>query len=157
MQFTIPLLALVASASASMGSWNVTIEKYAYANGYSMQTVNAQFVSDSYLDGLFSNCTTISNPVDPSTNIDACIPLDFSYNYDGTSKLPHPSIQDSRAFGGEEMLTVNLSALKVQQNIQKPDPGVTVFGEAPLELKGADAVGRHFKGNAIFDVTRAIA
>ncbi|RAR14307.1 hypothetical protein DDE83_002257 [Stemphylium lycopersici] len=132
MQFTIPLLALVASASASMGSWNVTIEKYAYANGYSMQTVNAQFVSDSYLDGLFSNCTTISNPVDPSTNIDACIPLDFSYNYDGTT-------------------------LKVQQNIQKPDPGVTVFGEAPLELKGADAVGRHFKGNAIFDVTRAIA
>jgi hypothetical protein len=34
---------------------------------------------------------------------------------------------------------------------------MTVFGDAPLELQADDSVGRSFKGNAIFDVSSAIA
>jgi hypothetical protein len=48
------------------------------------------------------------------------------------------------------------TAIKVQQNVEKPNP-MTVFGSGELELKVNDGAGRSFKGNAIFDVTSATA
>ena len=57
---------------------------------------------------------------------------------------------------GKRIETNERVAIKVQQNVQKPNP-MTVFGSAPLELKVDGAAGRTFKGRAIFDVTSATA
>jgi hypothetical protein len=56
-----------------------------------------------------------------------------------------------------EQYANNKTAVKVQQNIEKPNP-MTVFGEAPLtQTAQPGGAGRSYKGNAIFDATRAIA
>jgi hypothetical protein len=56
-----------------------------------------------------------------------------------------------------EQYVNNKTAVKVQQNIEKPNP-MTVFGEAPLtHTAQPGGAGRSYKGNAIFDATRAIA
>jgi hypothetical protein len=164
MQYTTPLLfALAASASATtlprssdMGSWNVTLTKSSYANGYTSQSVNAIFVSESYHSpGLITNCKTEYNPNAEPKESSSCEPSanGFSYEYDGASKSAssfRTRIQTREARANET------TAIKVQQNLAKPDP-MTVFGDAPLELKVDDSVGRSFKGNAIFDVSSAIA
>jgi hypothetical protein len=156
MQPTTILLALAAIASASdMGSWNVTLTKSSFANGYSSQSVNAIFVSDSYPSpGLITNCKSEHNPTADPVESSSCEPAEngFSYEYDGASKFE----RRGGCGKGEEMESNRTTAIKVQQNVEKPNP-MTVFGNAPLEVKVDGAAGRSFKGNAIFDVTSAIA
>ncbi|KAH6614350.1 hypothetical protein C7974DRAFT_380676 [Boeremia exigua] len=140
MQFTITLFTLAAAtavnaanAASHLGAWNVTISKSAYANGYRSQTVLADFASDAYAgdDIIRTVCKYEYNPTADPKETKSCEPNTFSYEYDGTT-------------------------VKVQQNVEKPNP-MTVFGEAPLELKLQAGSGKTAKGNAIFDATRAIA
>jgi hypothetical protein len=96
MQFTTALLALAASAASAsasdMGSWNVTMEKSAYANGYFSYNVNAIYVSDSYPSpGVITNCKSVHNPTADPADTSSCEPAanGFSYEYSGTSKYPY--------------------------------------------------------------------
>jgi hypothetical protein len=94
MRFTIaaPIAALAASVAASeLGSWNVTLTKSSFVNGYQSESVNAIFVSDSYLSpGLITECKTVHDPNATPKDSSSCEPAanGFSYEYDGTSKLP---------------------------------------------------------------------
>ncbi|CAN9395681.1 unnamed protein product [Alternaria alternata] len=139
MQFTTALFALAAATAANaasdLGAWNVTIESNSAANGYRSRTVLADFASDAYAgdDVIRTVCKYEFIPgADGAKETESCEPNTFSYEYDGTT-------------------------VKVRQNIEKPNP-MTVFGEAPLtQTMQPGGNGRGYKGNAIFDATRAIA
>ncbi|KAH8633183.1 hypothetical protein IG631_11817 [Alternaria alternata] len=139
MQFTTALFALAAATAANaasdLGAWNVTIESNSAANGWKSRTVLADFASDAYAgdDVIRTVCKYEFIPgADGAKETESCEPNTFSYEYDGTT-------------------------VKVQQNIEKPNP-MTVFGEAPLtQTMQPGGASRSYKGNAIFDATRAIA
>ncbi|KAH6625207.1 hypothetical protein C7974DRAFT_413739 [Boeremia exigua] len=131
------LLALTASASAAvlprsqLGSWEFSLYRSAYASGYQSTIATAVYTSESYPEGLRKECTHILNPFAEPIQTDKC-DEGFSYSYDGQ--------------------TVSLS-----QVVQKPSANTTVFGNAPLELKVADSVGRSWKGEATVEVSSATA
>jgi hypothetical protein len=47
-------------------------------------------------------------------------------------------------------------AVKVQQNIEKPQK-MTVFGDAPLDIKNDGSIDGPYSGNVFIDADRAIA
>ncbi|KAF1837867.1 hypothetical protein BDW02DRAFT_543046 [Decorospora gaudefroyi] len=122
---TTTLLALLATTTALTPAWNVTLTRTP-----TEQTVSAQFVSDSYPSGIFSECVYVYATQQEE---EGCSENGFGYEYDGET-------------------------IKLEQVLQKPNP-MTVFGEAALMLEVVDdgMEEKTYKGNAIVDVTRAIA
>ena len=93
MHFTTALFALAASAASAsasdMGAWNVTLTRSSFANGYSSQSLNAIYVSDSYPSpGIITNCKSEHNPAADPVDSSSCEPVanGFSYEFDGASK-----------------------------------------------------------------------
>ncbi|KAH7357419.1 hypothetical protein BKA66DRAFT_245416 [Pyrenochaeta sp. MPI-SDFR-AT-0127] len=134
--FNLAFLGLATSSLAAVlprsqyGSWDVSVTKSAFANGFQSQTVSAVFTSDSYPEGVTSTCSWVNNPANDPSETSSCDNASFSYEYDGQT-------------------------ISLQQTVELPNQQ-TVFGSAALELK-SDAVGRTFKGEAKVDVTSAIA
>ena len=79
-------LAAVLPRSAT-GSWDVTVSKSAYANGYQTQNVVANYTSDSYPEGIVSSCSYVFNPTSTPQETSGCDNDAFSYEYDGQSKF----------------------------------------------------------------------
>ncbi|KAF2823806.1 hypothetical protein CC86DRAFT_408827 [Ophiobolus disseminans] len=131
------ILALAAMSSASVlpraqdGSWAVAISSSAYANGFSSQKVTANYTSSAYPAGIVSTCTEEYNPGNTPAATKGCDNEAFKFEYDGQT-------------------------IKLQQNIELPT-AQTVFGEGSLELKISDSVGRTRSGEAVVEVTSAIA
>ncbi|CAO2649623.1 Nn.00g070080.m01.CDS01 [Neocucurbitaria sp. VM-36] len=133
---TLTVLGLATTSLASVlprsqyGSWSVSVSKSAYANGFQSQTVSANFTSTSYPSGIISTCKYENNPTKTPAESSSCDNEAFEYTYDGQT-------------------------IKLQQTVELPTPQ-TVFGSAPLTLK-ATGVGRTYTGEAVVDVTEAIA
>lgn len=92
MRFTTALLSLAATASAAvlprsqLGSWDVSVSKSAYANGYNSQTVTAVYTSDSYPEGVNKKCEYVFNPAAEGEKETSSCDEGFWYEYDGASK-----------------------------------------------------------------------
>lgn len=85
------VLALSALSTAAvlprsdLGSWNVTIVKSAYANGYRSEVSTAVYTSESYPEGVSAECRYVLNPAVRPAESSSC-DEGFSVEYDGKSK-----------------------------------------------------------------------
>lgn len=85
-------LAIAASASAAVvprsanGEWFVTFTRSAYASGYTSEVAVGNYTSDSYPEGIVSQCDREYNPAATPKEVITCN-NGFSATWDGESKF----------------------------------------------------------------------
>ncbi|KAF2128409.1 hypothetical protein P153DRAFT_357764 [Dothidotthia symphoricarpi CBS 119687] len=137
MQFTLAaLLSLSATTLAAAiprsttGSWDVSVTRAGYANGYKSTTVSATYTNDNIAEGITSTCTSVFNPAASPSASESCDNESFSYTYE------------------DDVITLT-------QTVQL-DEVTTVSGSAPLTLT-LGSTGRSSSGSATVEATTAVA